>query len=68
MTDTNGDGPVIVRLDMVSLCTLMAGGNVDLPMVNVRLQAGGDLAKLVWNERRRLNGARTQRPLPAKDF
>lgn len=68
MSDPSGDGPVIVRLDMHSLCTLMAGGNVDLPMVNVRLQAGGDAAKLIWDERRRLNRARVQKPLPLKDL
>lgn len=67
MSESNGDGRVIVRLDMVSLCTLMAGGNVDLPMVNVRLQAGGDLARLIWDERRRLNRVRVQKPLPLKD-
>ena len=68
MTDTNGDGPVIVRLDSRSVLTLMAGGVVDLPMVNVRLEAGGDLARLIWQMRTRVNGARvTQKPMPAKD-
>lgn len=70
MSEANGDGvgPVIVRLDMRSLCTLMAGGAVDLPMVNVRLEAGADAAKLIWSVRTRVNGARvTQKPMPAKD-
>jgi len=67
MTD-NGDGPVVVRLDLRSLATLMAGGSVDVPAVGIRIEAGGDAARLVWDVRRRLNGGIVrQKPLPAKD-
>lgn len=68
MSEANGDGPVVIRLDMRSLCTLMAGGCVYLPMVNVQLEAGGDLTRLIWQMRTRVNGARViQKPMPAKD-
>ena len=66
-SNTNGDGPVVVRLDSRSVLTLMAGGAVELPMVNVRLESGGDLARLIWQTRTRVNAGRvTQKPLPAK--
>ncbi len=68
MSDTNGDGPVVIRLNSRSLATLMAGGSVDVPSVNVRLEAGGDAAKLIWQIRTKVHGGRvTQPPTPAKD-
>ena len=67
-SNANGDGPVVVRLDSRSVLTLMAGGTIELPMVNVRLEAGGDLARLVWQVRTKVHGGRvTQKPLPLKD-
>lgn len=59
---------IIVRLDLRSLATLMAGGSVDLPTVGVRLQAGGDAARVIWDCRRRINGAIvTQKAMAKKD-
>ncbi len=49
--------PIIIRLDSRSLATLMAGGSVDVAMHGIRIEAGGDAARLIWDVRRRLNGA-----------
>ena len=67
IVETNGE-PVLVQLDWKSIAYLMAGGEVDLPAVGVRLKAGGDLGCLVWDVRRKMHGGRmTQKPLPLKD-
>jgi len=62
------ENPLIIRLDLKSLATLMAGGAVEIPERDIRIETGGDAARLVWDVRRRLNGATVrQKPLPLKD-
>lgn len=67
MSQSNGD-LVDVYLDTESLMLILGGGSVDIPQVGIRIQAGGDAARRIWDLRRRINGAKwTQKPLPAKD-